>query len=1550
MRSFNFRLFAVLVVCAAVLGAGVHALHEHQVAGHTSLFLKLADDAKTRGDAVAEADNLRRYLQLERDDVAVLERYGLLLADNGRVRDAVTPLMQVVNQEKEDEAAPARRRLIELLLRLGRYDEADAQIQSLWKEGDELAECVGEDQVNQAKLRLQRGMCKAGQRQWAAAMELWKEAIALDPRQIEAYEWLALALANHSESPQTSEAIAQLNAMVESNPEDFRSYLVRGRFLKEHVDDQDVQEHVCEAVPENPDAQVEEDLQPQQRQGYVLAAAFRDALRAVELAPALPSPNEGGGGASTAAREAAAAQRERFAAVLFAAECANAVARVAAVLPETVDYRSRAHEFANQAKEIDPRSPQPYAILAEGEVRAADPSRPGTTTPRARQILRDGLRHTPLDPTLLWMLASLELSEHRLDEAQELMGRLKRTEGAAPLVRYLQARVLIDQSKWADAARLLESTRSALKDWPDLRKEACLWLAVSYGKLGQRDQQLRAFEEAGKIDPFWLPALVGEAEATLAAGRFNEAIELYKQAAVQSHAPPGVQITYCRLVLLAGLKQPSQINWGDLRGQLQTIREREETSLEQRREVDVLTAESLAVEGDLDAAEEHLAAAIASDPDAIGTRVALAGVQQRRQQLDRAEATLRGARERLGDSAAWRVAQARYLVNRDGGTPEGRAQITPEILALAEFPTEWSDADVIHLAGGMYPVVMSLGERTRGEELQQEIADRDPSNLNARLALFDFALQSRDASRIKAILDEVRGIAGEGPEWRYGNAVLLVLMFELDAAGRPTGGISKSQRDRLQAALSELSEARKASPQWFKITLLQARILDLLGMRDEALAAYQNAVQLGAREPQAVVRLVRLHLERGELEAAAGLLTRVINPQQVPVSLPLAAAASDLSVLLGAGEQAQDLARMSLAIAEELQRDSTSFEDHLLYGEILRQQGQLVKAEAALIKARSLAPQELAPWHCLVRLYAQTQRPDDVSRLLGEAEASFGRELGPLAVAQAYQLLQDLPRAEAQFAQAVADAPNSARVLRAAADFYIRQGKGEQAQPLLARLSEGSADGGSAADLRWGRRSLSLLLGGGTRREWEAALQLIELNLADGEATPEDQRMKALILSVRATQPMRDTAIALLEGIIQNSPAPLTEDRFLLARLHLDSAKWLRERTQPDPDGARERKAREQFNLGVRTLQQILARDQEHPRALALYATALVDNGQLATARSQLPKLSELTGQTECLEAALYVLRADGRLAEAYELLEKLVPVELTPESAPAMLRAATLLARFGASLDGEHAESAARFLERAEQLYRGLADADPQYGLALAGFFGNRGRSDEALALIEQHAAGANPLELVGACVVTIQGTEDRRRLRNRMDAALVSALEGVEDEESIPLRLTRADLRAWTGDPVEAEQMYREVLELKPRHVMAANNLAFLLAWQGKDLEEAERWIETAIEEQGEQPELLDTRACVRLQLGRPGSAVADLEQAMQEADDVAFAYHLARAELARAEEAGENRALAETARNEALVVWNAALAAGLETDRLHPIEREGFRQFRSQVESLK
>jgi Tfp pilus assembly protein PilF len=132
----------------------------------------------------------------------------------------------------------------------------------------------------------------------------------------------------------------------------------------------------------------------------------------------------------------------------------------------------------------------------------------------------------------------------------------------------------------------------------------------------------------------------------------------------------------------------------------------------------------------------------------------------------------------------------------------------------------------------------------------------------------------------------------------------------------------------------------------------------------------------------------------------------------------------------------------------------------------------------------------------------------------------------------------------------------------------------------------------------------------------------------------------------------------------------------------------------------------------------------------------------------------------------------------------------------------------------------------------------------------------------------------------------------------------------------------------------MYRQVLELAPRHVMAANNLAFLLAWQNKDLNEALRWIETAIAAQGEQPELLDTRACVRLKLAKPDTAIEDLQRALQEATDVAFLYHLSQAHLARNDT------------QQAQAAWKSAQLNGLDESALHPVERDYFRGFVTRI----
>lgn len=82
-------------------------------------------------------------------------------------------------------------------------------------------------------------------------------------------------------------------------------------------------------------------------------------------------------------------------------------------------------------------------------------------------------------------------------------------------------------------------------------------------------------------------------------------------------------------------------------------------------------------------------------------------------------------------------------------------------------------------------------------------------------------------------------------------------------------------------------------------------------------------------------------------------------------------------------------------------------------------------------------------------------------------------------------------------------------------------------------------------------------------------------------------------------------------------------------------------------------------------------------------------------------------------------------------------------------------------------------------------------------------------------------------------------------------------------------------------AEALYRTLLAENPSHAQAANNLAYLLADNGGDLEEAERLARRAITLEPANPRYLDTMGAVLVKAGRDGEAVRVLEKAHARAE---------------------------------------------------------------------
>jgi tetratricopeptide (TPR) repeat protein len=171
------------------------------------------------------------------------------------------------------------------------------------------------------------------------------------------------------------------------------------------------------------------------------------------------------------------------------------------------------------------------------------------------------------------------------------------------------------------------------------------------------------------------------------------------------------------------------------------------------------------------------------------------------------------------------------------------------------------------------------------------------------------------------------------------------------------------------------------------------------------------------------------------------------------------------------------------------------------------------------------------------------------------------------------------------------------------------------------------------------------------------------------------------------------------------------------------------------------------------------------------------------------------------------------------------------------------------------------------------------------------------------------------------------------QVEARLRAAIK--QQPRSTTLLLELADLQDARGRYTEAEALYRQVLDRQPRDIVAANNLAWLLAQKPERAAEALRLVERALEVAGPRAELLDTRAAVYLAQSRYDLAVADLERVTRDAPTGGRFFR-----LARAYKQASNAKAASKA-------WREARALDLQPQHLHPVERVAFQKLQQELE---
>lgn len=1276
-----------------------------------------------------------------------------------------------------------------------------------------------------------KGICLFSQSEYVQAQEMFKTAINISPDRLGCYGLLASLLATKLKKP--AEAAACVNQMVTSNPENFQAYLNRGLWLMQ-------QRNQIEPSPELRDSKSTSNNAVREERLNEIAS---DAQRARELAP------------------------ESADVLAFAARVA--------IASQLYDDARQTIEKGLGLHRMDSRF---YLALADVEIASSNST-------AALEALKRGVVAVPGDHDLRWNLANSLIDQGMRTDAAIEIEQLRNAKHPSELIGYLESRLLIQAGQWQEAIQRLDSIRPRLQEWPNLVKQTDVLLAKAYRETDSSDQQLACYRRAVTLDPQWIPGRIGLAETLLAGNFIRQASEEYRRILSIPGAPPaaGVEFAKC-LFRLTARQSKSEQDWSEFDNVLNWV-ERQSPNSPQ---VTILRAEKLVTMGLNDKAIELITDARLKKEGEIEFWIVQATLAQLARDWESVEQTLAAAEAKFGDNVTLRIVKGRYLMQRYG------TNASDYLKEVASPSPSWTDQETFVFMRNFTLMFLAIGDFPSAEERGRVGARMQPSDLSIRLLLFDIALRAKEPKLMGEVLEEVKGITGEGPLWHYGEAARLTLLSELNPS-----------QELLSQARFHLVKAKTQRPAWVRIPLLFAEVEIQSGDVSAAIEQLQEAIiTLGERNPAVLGRAVSLLFgQRRFIEADQ--IVRRLQERQSLVASNMIRSASEISMRLNDTSRALDL-------AEQLARESDSEGDKIWLAQVLGTLGRQDEAEQQLRKVIEADGNAAEAWTALVQVLVRANKLEKAEQVVVDAEKAMTNEQTSLTVGQCYELIGKVDLARSRYNAALEQAPDNIVVVRRVVDFQLKSGRAGEAELLLRKVVNGGKDKTSERDRRWASQQLAIALANqGTAERMAEALALIDKNLASGFKTVTDQRVKALILARQPSVAQRREAIEILQKLLLHESDTAVEDRFLLARLYLA----IGDRSKARPE--------------LRTL---LGSNGHDARFVSAYLQLLLDSDETTDAESWLDKLQTVApNELRTADLSAQVLFGKGRYSEVIAFVkassQRTYPENGNAERVQPVLWGAKRLEEFALKLGqskkaAQTTEEIASFTAEAKLLYEQFASKGQQEKLTLAEFYSHIDQVDLALDLLQQHADIATPQMIAAICVGVMKNKQTTSQQLARLQQLIHRANETPGNQAV--LTLVQADVMSWRTDYDGAIRLYSEVLQRDPNNIPALNNLAVILAMTGRDSNEAMRLIQRAIDKSPHKGALLDTRGLIHLATNGAANALADFEASSKEGESVDRTFHIALACAQLKQTEAAKRAL------------NRAIDLGLADQPLHPLER--------------
>lgn len=677
-------------------------------------------------------------------------------------------------------------------------------------------------------------------------------------------------------------------------------------------------------------------------------------------------------------------------------------------------------------------------------------------------------------------------------------------------------------------------------------------------------------------------------------------------------------------------------------------------------------------------------------------------------------------------------------------------------------------------------------------------------------------------------------------------------------------GLAKAYlaQNELAKGFWELRETARLDPTNLEAKLQYGQLARLAGELDEALQQADDVI--AAKPDDAAARVLRAQvLERlkrpDEAAQEYGKAVELEPEDTAPIFLY-----ADFLVRSNRASEAEPLFRKLVEMKPEFPSYAA------LGGFLSRDKSRDAETEAVFREAIAKAkPEQLSTaYRTLASFYYGRDRFGDSELVLKEAIDKTPDDLETIyALARFYEARGEGNKADEMVEQATRAKPDDEKTWLVLSAHRSR--KGDLAGALAATESalEKSAES-RTAKLRKAELLLDMGYREGSKEKIAAGRSITDAVLAKEPANPDALFVKS---KIDMAEGRIDDAVTALRRAMEAKP-DWAQAHFLLGSALFLKGDANGARTEVaraveiEPDLAEGRKllARIQASLGSFDLaaeegrKYLEARPGDAEARLQL-AQALVRQGKGADARAELDKIAEADRNAEVWYAVGRVNLLLGQPEKARQALEK---ADSMRPNHPEVLQ--TLL-----GLD----RAEGRLAQSEERIGKAVV-AEPKNAplVRLQGIvFAMSGRTGEA------EASFRRALELDPADLTSYQTLASFLTATGRVGETIETYEKALESKpDSAPIVLTLGSLYESQGNQEKAIEYYERAVRIDPNLAAAKNNLAYLLAEQGRDLDRALDLAQEAKAALPESPNAADTLGWVLFRKGVPGAAIGYLKDA--------------------------------------------------------------------------